>query len=414
MREGEAPRAEETPTGARVAGTTLQGRAPAEGQYDAESPKPGAPATPPAGSDMPKVLTPSRYLGWLYSTDAQKPLLAALLEIESEIASGLRADIDHHVAHARVQWWGEEVERCAEGRPVHPLTRELVRVRANVGGHAGRVASVASAAQAAGTSQAASASPATSASPGASAPPATSASPTASAASAAASPEALRDLAGVMGFVDTAVWDLASATFDTRRELTAYCDRWAAAMFETVAVVAVSNSPGPAADLAPAAVALETAATAAMASVDTEATQAPSAPWKTLGAAVREIELLVDLAHDARVGRLRVPLDELERAGVDTNALAKLPWPAPLVALLRERHEVLRANIAKCLAAIGRDEQMASRGLLVWVALTWRLSVRAQRALPSVILPRRYDALADGWQAWRAARRAAAGNLRLS
>jgi phytoene/squalene synthetase len=351
---------------------------------------------------MPKVLTPSRYLAWLYSTDAQKPLLAALLELESEIASGLRGDIDHHVAHARVQWWGEEVERSAEGRPVHPLTRELVRVRANVGGHAGRVASVADAALAASVASA------------------TNATPAASAAIGATSPAASPALAGIAGFVDTAVWDLASATFETRKELTAYCERWAAAMFETAAAAPMPNSARLAANLTSnkALGAVEataaTAAAAAAATADTDATNTPPSPWKTLGAAVHEIELLADLARDARMGRLRVPLDELDRAGVDTNALAKLPWPIPLATLLRERHEALRATIAKCLSAIGREEQMALRGLLVWVALTWRLSVRAQNALPSVILPRRYDALAEGWQAWRAARRATAGHLRLS
>jgi len=301
-------------------------------------------ATP---GDMPKALTPSRYLAWLYSTDAQKPVLAALLEIESEIVGGLRPGMEHHVAHARLQWWSEEAERVAEGRPVHPLTRELVKARANAGGQAGAsaMASGATSATASGAT------------------------------SGAASP-----LIGITGFVDTAVWDLASATFETRKELTAYCERWAAAMFETAA-----QAPGSA---------------------------APS-PWKTLGAAVREIELLTDLAGDAQIGRVRIPLDELDRASVDTKTLAKLPWPAPLTALLRERHEALRTTIANGVAALARDDQMSLRGLLVWAALTLRLSRRAQRALPNVILPRRYDALADGWQAWRTARRAAAGNLRL-
>jgi 15-cis-phytoene synthase len=303
---------------------------------------------PPAGgsvdSDTPKALTPSRYLAWLYSTDAQKPVLAALLEMEAEIASGLRPGMEHHVAHARLQWWSEEAERVAEGRPVHPLTRALVRVRAN--------------------------------------------------AEAAAAP-----IAGVKGFVDTAVWDLASATFETRKELTAYCERWAEAMFETAAGLAASTTARD----------LESGA-----APDANETPTAGARWKTLGAVVREVELLADLARDANVGRIRVPLDELERAGVDANTLAKLPWPAPLTTLLRDRHEALRTTIANSVAALARDEQMSLRGLLVWAALTWRLSGRAQRALPNVILPRRYDAIADGWQAWRTARRAAAGNLRLS
>jgi len=136
--------------------------------------------------------------------------------------------------------------------------------------------------------------------------------------------------------------------------------------------------------------------------------------WRALGAAVREIKLLADLAREAHVGRLRVPLDELERVGVEVKSLANPPWPAPLVTLMRQRHEALRATIGECLGALGREQQAEFRGLLVWAALAWKQSVRAQRALPNTILPRRYHALADGWLAWRAARRAAAGNLRLS
>lgn len=279
---------------------------------------------PTAGAS--KALTPSRYLAWLYSTDAQKPVLAALLEIEAEIASGLKPGMEHHVAHARLQWWSEEADRVAQGRPVHPLGRELVKARLGA----------------------------------------------VSAGAAAAAPTP-----SISGLVDTAVWDLARATFETRKELTAYCERWATAMFETAPAGSATSH------------------------------------WKTLGAAVREIELLTDAARDAHAGRVRVPLDELDRLGVEPNALAKLPWLAPVAALLKERHEALRATVATSLAALPRDEQATLRGLLVWATLASRLSERAQRALPNAILPRRYDSLADGWQAWRAARRAAAGKLRL-
>jgi phytoene synthase len=247
-------------------------------------------------------------------------VFALLCEIESEVAGSLRAGIEHQVAHARLQWWSEECERTAQGRSVHPLTRELVK----------------------------------------------------------ASGDPSR-LAGIRGFVDTAVWDLASATFETRKELTAYCERWAAAMFETAAAL------GPAA-----------------------------ARMRALGAAVRELEMLENLAQEAHAARLRVPLDELERGGVDVHDLPKLPWPAALGTLLSQRHEALRAIIRDGISAFGREEQPGLRGLLVWGALAWRQSLRAQRALPGTIEPRRYDALADGWQAWRAARRAAAGKLRLT
>jgi hypothetical protein len=134
---------------------------------------------------------------------------------------------------------------------------------------------------------------------------------------------------------------------------------------------------------------------------------------RALGAAVREVELLAGLHREAHAGRLRVPLDELERAGVDTGSLAKAPRPAPLANLLRERHEALRTTLADGVSQFGRDEQPPIRGLLVWAALAWRLSWRAQRALPNAIAPRRYHALSDGWHAWRAAHRATAGKLRL-
>lgn len=353
------------------------------------------------------MLSAARYLAWLYSPTSQQPVFAKLCEIESEIAGSLRPGIDHHVAHARLQWWREECERCAHGRPVHPLTRELVKVYGVVPG------------------------------------------------------EQPSPLAGISGFVDTAVWDLAGATFETRKELSAYCDRWAAAMFETAAgqraagaVASTATNTGAStvtssgADVsareatnslvgAAASMAANARASAAANSrAGAEASPAanpgaglaanasasdtsPSAPgkgshWRVLGAAVREIELLADLAREAHVGRLRIPLDELERAGVEVKSLAKPPWPAPLVTVMRERHEALRATIGECLSALGREQQAEFRGLLVWAALAWQQSARAQRALPNIILPRRYHALADGWLAWRAARRAAAGNLRLS
>jgi phytoene synthase len=284
----------------------------------------------------PNVLSAARYLAWLYSQPSQQAALAALCEIENEVAASLRPGIDHHVAHTRLQWWHDEAERTARGQPVHPLTRNLLQ--------AGR-----------GTD------------PGGDAGP-------------AATP-----VPDISGLVDTAVWDLAGATFETRKEITAYCERWAASMFESTALAGAA-----------------------------QARVSVSPHWRTLGAAVREIELLANLGTEAHVGRLRVPLDELETSGVDPKTLAERPWPAPLAALLRERHIALRAAIASGIAQTERDAQMSARGLMVWVALAWRMSRRAQGALPDTVAPRRYHELADGWQAWRAARRATTGSLRLS
>ena len=87
-------------------------------------------------------------------------------------------------------------------------------------------------------------------------------------------------LAGLAGFVDTAVWDLSCATFDTRRELAGYCERWSAAMIAPLVSLALP--------------------------------EAPAAQAHAIGVSLREIELLLALAADARSGRLRIPLDELE------------------------------------------------------------------------------------------------------
>jgi phytoene/squalene synthetase len=382
---------------------------------DGESP---AASTAAAGQgDMPRTLSPARYLAWLYSPESQQPAFSKLCEIESEIAGSLRPGIDHHVAHARLQWWQEECERCAQGRPVHPLTRELVKAYGTV-------------------------------------------------AAGVPSP-----FAGLRGFVDTAIWDLAGATFETRKELTAYCERWAAAMFETaVALVSTASGThsvkrnalepqtgaaataavsrlqtGEAAEAAEAAHATRAAQAARMmrasgsssreasgssdssggAALDSTAPTATNATgaisrWRVLGAAVREIELLTDLAREAHAGRVRVPLDELDRVGATASSLAKPPWPEGLVTLLRERHETLRTTVGdhvdalgEHVSALGREEQANHRGLLVWAALAWSQSARAQSALPGIISPRRYHALADGWRAWRAARRATAGKFRL-
>lgn len=182
-----------------------------------------------------------------------------------------------------------------------------------------------------------------------------------------------RALAGLAGLVDAAVWDLAGATFERREELAAYCRRWAAAMLEPLGV------PG----------------------------------WSELGAALREIELLGDLARDARAGRLRVPLDELERAGVAPAALAAPPWPPQLTALLRARHPELRRQLSAVVTALSPEEQQSARGLLVWTALAWQASARAQRALPHPPAASIASAAAANWRAWRAARAAAAGRFRL-
>ena len=260
---------------------------------------------------------PTRALAWLYSPAAQRPALALLCALEREIGASLRAGVDHEVAHARLDWWREECARLARGEPAHPLTRELGALF----------------------------------------------SPT--------------QLVGVTGLVDTAVWDLAAATFGTRRELSGYCERWSAAMIEPLAMRAAPQ-------LAPGSL-------------------------RELGAALCEIELLLALAPDARAGRLRLPLDELEQARTAPASLARPPWPTELVALVRERHRQLRSALAAAVAAMAPLVQASLRGILVWSAIDCARSLRAQARLPDASLTRDHHAPLDGWRAWRAAHRADTG-----
>jgi phytoene synthase len=269
-----------------------------------------------------------RYFAWLYSPPDQQPVVQSLLGLEREIAGTTRTVTEHQVVHVRLEWWRQECDRFASGNPVHPLMRELLAV---------------------------------------------------------AHRQTLTDVPrGISGFVDVATWDLAGATFETRRELQAYCERWSAAMFETLAAYA----------------ALATA------------------PVRSLGAAVREIEFLAELARDAHAGRLRIPLDELERAAIDPRTVARPPWPDALARLMRERLVSLRATVASNLDELRRgahpgaggapapSDSARLRGLFVWAGLAGRLASRVERALPMPVSAGRTDTLAESWHAWRAARSA--------
>src|SRR5215472_13881010 len=266
----------------------------------------------------------TRALAWLYAPETQRPLLAALCAIEEEISTSLRPGLDHQVAHARLEWWRAECARTAEGRPSHPLTRELADA------FAGR-------------------DPA--------------------------------PLAGLAGLVDAAVWDLAAATFETRRQLSGYCERWAGAIVVPLARFAAPEVDG--------------------------------AAGRALGAALRESELLARLAHDAHAGRLRLPLDELAAARVDPSRLAQPPWPEGLAARLRARHQALRGELAAAVARLPREAQPALRPLLVWAALASAASRRAERRLPQAPAGGDDHGVLDGWRAWHAARRAGSGRFRL-
>jgi 15-cis-phytoene synthase len=181
------------------------------------------------------------------------------------------------------------------------------------------------------------------------------------------------------GLVDAAVWDLAAATFASRAELSTYCEHWASAVTRIAAEAAVT---------------------------DGVPRVAAGQFGRSLGIALREIELTANLATDARSGRLRVPLDELEQAGVAPDMLARPPWPSALGALLGTRLRELRTELAASIAALPAESQPSLRGLIVWAALARRQAERLEQALPQPASIGRGARAADAWLAWRVARRA--------
>jgi len=264
----------------------------------------------------PPELSSTRRLAWLYSPVPQRLALTSLSAIEQEIGASTHAGLDHAVAHARLDWWAAECDRTARGRPSHPLTCEVVSVFAPIGAE---------------------------------------------------------PLEGLAGLVTNAAWDLSRATFDARQELTAYCERWSAAVITPLVRLAVPDIPGTYA--------------------------------RAIGVNLQEIELLLGLAADASAGRLRVPLDELERAGTAPEVLAHPPWPAGLADLLRARHRELRVALGAALEALPSSSRKPLRGLIVWAALACTTSRRAEKRLPQASRVRDHHAPLDGWRAWRAARK---------
>ena len=129
-----------------------------------------------------------RYFAWLYGGERLRAILAPLFGIELEINAALQPGLEHSVAHARMTWWTEEVQRLRDGHPLHPLTRALLAQR-----------------------------------------------PAAAPAQSGSITGTVGSGPDVSGLVEVASWDLSCATFETGRDLAGYCDRWARAVTQLAA-----------------------------------------------------------------------------------------------------------------------------------------------------------------------------------
>jgi 15-cis-phytoene synthase len=65
-----------------------------------------------------------RYLAALYAPERAREWVYAVYLVETEIRESA-ISASHDVAHTRLRWWREEIERLNQGRPQHPATRLL-------------------------------------------------------------------------------------------------------------------------------------------------------------------------------------------------------------------------------------------------------------------------------------------------
>lgn len=64
-----------------------------------------------------------RYYAWLYTPELHRDAIAALFLIEAELHDSARAP--HEVAHIRLQWWREEIDRLVAAKAQHPAMQVL-------------------------------------------------------------------------------------------------------------------------------------------------------------------------------------------------------------------------------------------------------------------------------------------------
>lgn len=84
------------------------------------------PSSEPVREVLPRGLPPGspRHLAVLFSEAGTRLLLGALYAFEAEMRRIVAGD-SHEAAHARLQWWRDELERLFDGRPRHPIAVAL-------------------------------------------------------------------------------------------------------------------------------------------------------------------------------------------------------------------------------------------------------------------------------------------------
>jgi hypothetical protein len=85
-------------------------------------------SAPAAADALPEAAPGStRYFVLLYCPHHRRRALATLLALADEVDAGRVRTMDHSVAHLRLSWWREELQRFARGAPEHPWLSAWLR-----------------------------------------------------------------------------------------------------------------------------------------------------------------------------------------------------------------------------------------------------------------------------------------------
>lgn len=258
-----------------------------------------------------------RSLAVLYAPEHVRTFVQAMYVVELEVReSGTSSS--HDVAHTRLRWWREEIERLNQGRPQHPATKAL-------GAFPGRI-----------------------------------------------------DWSALQQLIFAADVELSRMTFDSDRELHAYLDRSGGVVQQKIAQLVASN----------------------------DLNESLLNQVRTLGATIREAELLRDLRREAHNGRLMVPMDDLHPRKITHEALASPDLSPAVRDLVSERAAKALDRLRTSIRTIQPADAIQIRPVLVMTALHERILERLAAGRYQTSAPLQLGNFERVWVAWRAALRA--------